>query len=99
MWFGHDTNRHPSGSLAEVHDTSLQMFEMLSRQAEQSEFLHTLAEAQKNARQNAPVRQHGNEVLQENWWHVPPQAHCTCASEEEAEGGLAMRSSDDVTEV
>lgn len=66
---------------------AVQMFELMSRQAEQPEFLQTLTDAQKNARQTAGQdactrQQHGNEVLQESWWQVPAQLPCTSASEE-----------------
>ncbi|KAK9842931.1 hypothetical protein WJX74_004544 [Apatococcus lobatus] len=75
------------------------MFEMLSYQAEQPQFLQTLTEAQNNARQDTPNRQQGNEVLQDSWWQVPPQAQCTTGSGPAEEEGLAMHPLDEYTEV
>ena len=80
---------------------AMQMFELMSRQAQQPEFLQTLTDAQKNARQGAGQaactrQQHGNEVLQESWWQVPAQPPCTVASEE---AGLDTHSLKDFTEV
>lgn len=80
---------------------AVQMFELMSRQAEQPEFLQTLTDAQENARQTAEQdactrQQHGNEVLQESWWQVPAQLPCTSASEEASSDTESLK---DFTEV
>ncbi len=48
---------------------------MMSRHAEQPEFLQKLTDAQAAAKHRHSSKQHGSETLQESWWEMPAQAH------------------------
>ena len=44
---------------------------MMAQHAERSEFLEKLSEAQTAAAPTASKLKPGNEVMQDEWWHVP----------------------------